>query len=71
MNIDAKYAKLLVNYCLELKPNDKVYIQSTLLAEDLVREVYREAIKVGAHPEVLLDFRESNRIFLELSLIHI
>lgn len=64
MSIEAKYAKLLVNYCLELKSEDKVYIQSTLLAEGLVREVYREAIKVGAHPEVSLDFRERNRIFM-------
>lgn len=62
--IETKYADLLVNYCLELKAGDKVYIQSTTLAEPLVREVYREAIKAGAHPEVNLDFRESNRIFM-------
>ncbi len=65
MSIEAKYANLLVNYCLELKPKDRVFIQSSLLAESLVREVYREAIKVGAHPEVSLDFRERNRIFME------
>ena len=63
--IESKYAELLVNYCLELKPGDKVYIQSTWLAEPLVREIYREAIKVGAHPEINLDFRERNRIYME------
>lgn len=60
-----KYAQLLVNYCLELKKGDKLMIKTTTLAEDLVREVYREAIKVGAHVETDLIFREKSRIFLE------
>lgn len=70
MNIESKYAKLLVNYCLELKPDDKVHLQSSTLAEPLVREIYKEAIKVGAHPEVSLDFRESNRIYMEHAQEH-
>ena len=37
--IREKYAKLLVNYCLAVKKNDKVYINSTYLAEPLLREV--------------------------------
>ena len=52
MDILKKYAHLLVQYCLEIKNNDKLYIKSTTLAEPLVREVYREAIKEGAHVEV-------------------
>ena len=59
-----KYANLLVNYCVELKAGDKLYVDSSTLAEPLVREVYRAAIKVGAHVEVNLDFREKGRIFL-------
>ncbi len=27
------YAKLLANYCLDIQPGDKVYVQSTFLAE--------------------------------------
>ncbi|MEM9821087.1 MAG: aminopeptidase [Bacteroidota bacterium] len=60
-----KYAKLLVNYCLEIQEGDKLYIKSSTLAEPLVREVYREAIRAGAHAEVNLEFREKGRIFLE------
>ena len=62
-----RYAKLLVNYCVEIQEGEKLYVRSTTLAEPLVREVYREALKSGAHVEVDLDFREKNRIFLSES----
>jgi len=65
MNILEKYAKLLVHYCLELKEKERLFISTTLLAEPLVREVYREAIKTGVHVEVDFNFREQGRIFLE------
>ncbi|MBK9255541.1 MAG: aminopeptidase [Saprospiraceae bacterium] len=65
MNLLSKYAHLLVNYCLELKEGEKLYISTTTLAEPLVREVYKEAMKCGAHVEVNMSFREQNRIFLK------
>lgn len=64
-SIESKYADLLVNYCLELKPGQRVHIHSSTLGEPLVREVYRSAIQAGALPEVTLDFRERNRIFMD------
>ena len=64
-NILARYARLLVDYCLEIKENDWLYISSTTLAEPLVREVYRHAIRAGAHVETDLAFAERGRIFLE------
>lgn len=60
-----KYANLLVNYCLEIKPGEKLLIQSTTIAEPLVREVYREALKAGALADVHLRFRDQGKIFLE------
>ncbi|MFK7983634.1 MAG: aminopeptidase [Saprospiraceae bacterium] len=59
-----KYADLLVNYCVEIKSGDKLYVRSSTLAEPLIREVYRSATRAGAHVEIDLDFREKNRIFL-------
>lgn len=59
-----KYAQLLVDYCVELQPGDRVYIRSTTLAEPLVREVYKAALLAGAVPEVSLDFREQDRLLL-------
>ncbi|RMG78255.1 MAG: aminopeptidase [Bacteroidetes bacterium] len=59
-----KYADLLVHYCVELQPGEKLFVQSTTLAEPLVREVYRSALRAGAIVEVDLAFREKGRIFL-------
>lgn len=64
MEILKKYASLLVHYCLEIKPGEKIYISSTTQAEPLVREVYREAIQAGAHVEYHLSFREQHRLFM-------
>ena len=61
----SKYAKLLVNYCLEIQPGDRLYIRSTTLAEPLIREVYREALRQGANVETELDFRGKRRILLQ------
>jgi len=60
-----KYAHLLVNYCVSLKPNEKVLIKSTTLAEPLVREVYRAALNAGAYAEIQLDIREQQRIIID------
>lgn len=64
-NLLRKYAQLLVNYSLEINEGDKVFIQTTTLAEDLVREIYRVALNKGAHVEVNMDFRGKGRIFYE------
>jgi aminopeptidase len=61
----SKYANLLVNYCLDIQKGDRLYIKSSTLAEPLVREVYREALKAGASPVVDLEFREKGKIFME------
>ena len=64
MTILEKYAHLLIHYCLEIKPGERLYVQSTTLAEPLLREVYRAALKAGAHPEINMSFREKSRIFM-------
>ncbi len=61
-----KYAFLLVNYCLELKKGDRLFISTTTLAEPLVREVYKEALRAGASAvEVEMDFQERSKVFFE------
>lgn len=57
-----KYAQLLVNYCVSLKKGERVFIQSTTLAEPLVREVYREALKAGGLPHINMTFRDQGSI---------
>ncbi|MDX1665601.1 MAG: aminopeptidase [Saprospiraceae bacterium] len=64
-SILSKYARLLVDYCLDIKEGDQLYISSTSLGEPLVREVFRRAIMAGAHVDTHLEFRERYRIFIE------
>lgn len=66
----SKYAQLLVHYCLDIQKGDRLYVKSTTLAEPLVREVYRHAIRAGAHVETKLAFREEGRIFVKEAGTH-
>jgi aminopeptidase len=50
-----KLAEVLVNYSLELKPEQTFWLRTTPLAEELNLEVYKAAIKAGTH--VFLDQR--------------
>lgn len=67
MNILRKYATLLVNYCLEIKTGDKLYVRSSILGEPLVKEVYRVALSRGAHVETEFSFAGKSRIFFNES----
>ena len=64
-NILTKYAKLLVGYSLGIKKGDKILIVSSYLAEDLLKEVYREAISAGAFPELRVGINGTEKIFYD------
>jgi aminopeptidase len=51
----AKLAELLVNYSLELQPGQQVRIDGGTVAAPLVRELYRHALRAGAHPRTRID----------------
>ena len=44
-----KLAQVLVHYSLKIQQGDRLLIDSTDLAAPLIREVYREAVRAGAH----------------------
>ena len=60
-----KYAKLLVEYSLYLKPGEKLYINTSTLAEPLVSEVYKEAIKKGVLVSINFDFEGNSKTLFE------
>lgn len=62
---ESRYAKLLIDYCVALKAGERLFISTTTLAEPLVRELHREALKRGAHVEVDLEWEGRDRIFLD------
>ena len=49
-----RYAHLLVNYCVSLQPDERLFVSSTTLAEPLIDAVYRECLKAGGHCEFSL-----------------
>jgi aminopeptidase len=64
-NIIKKYAQLLVEYSLGLKAGDKLLIHSTYLAEELLNEVYAQALAAGAHPEFKIALDGTEKIFFD------
>jgi len=64
-DIIKKYAKLLVHYSLALKSGDRVLLCSTYLAEELLKEVYAEALKVGAFAEFKISLNGTEKIFYD------
>jgi aminopeptidase len=47
-----KLAKLCVHYSVDVKPKEKVLIQGTELAFQLINELYKECLLAGAYPTV-------------------
>jgi aminopeptidase len=51
----AKLADLIVNYSLELKPGDVVRIDGGTIAAPFIQEIYRAALRAGAHPRTKVE----------------
>jgi aminopeptidase len=45
-----KFANILVHHSLGLKKNDLFVISGSYLAAPLIKEVYQQAVEIGAHP---------------------
>lgn len=58
-----KMAKVIVNYCLALKANEIIKIEAAILAEPLVKAVYKEVLLAGANPLTRITFPELAEIF--------
>ncbi|MPW25422.1 aminopeptidase [Alkalibaculum sp. M08DMB] len=60
-----KYAHTLINYSLEVKKDNLVVIQGYDLSYPLIEECYREVVKLGAHPYVILKHDLNEILFKE------
>ncbi|RLF29190.1 MAG: aminopeptidase [Thermoplasmata archaeon] len=58
-----KLAYILINHSLEIKKNDLFLITGGYLSAPLIREVYKEALKKGAHPYTKIYFDELSEIY--------
>jgi len=61
----AKLADLLVKYSLELGPGQRVRIDGGTVSAPLVTEVYRSALRVGAHPRPRIEVEGLEAIALD------
>lgn len=59
-----KLAKILVHYSLKLKPGDEFFIRTSPAANELNVAVYREAMKAGAHVNVMTTLPQEDEIFI-------
>ena len=57
------YSKLLLDYCLEIQPGSKLFIQSTTLAEPLITQLYKGALERQAICEVSFSLEGQENIF--------
>ncbi|HKV58467.1 MAG TPA: aminopeptidase [Ktedonobacteraceae bacterium] len=61
----SRMAQVLVRYSLEVQPGQLVAVMAGVEAIPLVREVYREVLRAGAHPELQLEMDEAEEIYLK------
>lgn len=57
------YSKLLLDYCLEIKPGSRLFIQSTTLAEPLIIQLYKGTLERQAIAEVNFSLDGQENIF--------
>jgi aminopeptidase len=58
-----RLANVVVNYSTAVKPGETVRIGGTLGSEPLLREVYREVLRAGAHPFVRMRLTDEDYWF--------
>ncbi len=61
-----KWAELLVNYSIAVKPGETVLIYADALGEPLVKAVYDQVLKVGAFPFYQIDFPATKESLLRM-----
>ena len=61
----SRMAQVLVRYSLKVQPGNLVAIQGGSKAIPLLREIYRETLRAGGHPELNIVMEEAREIYLK------
>jgi aminopeptidase len=61
----ARWATLLVDYCLRVQPGETILIASELEARPLVEACFREVVRRGAHPIVRVELPGLSEFFIQ------
>lgn len=70
MNYLEKMAKLVCNYSVNVKKDDLVLIRGEMCAEPLIKECFKEVLRLGAHPLVRMSIPEQNAMFFKYGSEH-
>jgi aminopeptidase len=57
-----KLARILVEHSAHIGPGDRVAIETTTLAEPLVRVLFKQILKAGGHPHLLLELPDQEEL---------
>ena len=60
-----KWADLLVNYSVAVKPGDRVLLRGDMLAEPLIKAVYGKVLQAGGFPFVYIDIPGTKELFFK------
>lgn len=60
-----RFAQVLVRYSLDVQPGQLVAVMADIEALSLVREVYREILRVGAYPELQFEMEDAREIYFK------
>jgi aminopeptidase len=60
-----KLAQILVDHSTSVKPGDRVAIETTTNASELVSHIYELVLLRGGHPHILLNLPEQERMFFK------
>lgn len=60
-----KLSKILVDHSAGVMPGDRVAIETTTNASELVSDIYELVLQRGGHPHVLLHLPEQDRLFFK------
>lgn len=63
----AQIAEVIIRYSLNIQPGEKLAIRGNSLAEPLIKEAYRAAIRAGAHVVTLITLPGLQKIFMDES----
>lgn len=61
------YARVLVEYSLDVQKGDKILIKSSYHARELVKFVYRDILKAGGHPEISISLPGIEKSFYDFA----
>jgi|UniRef100_A0A7J3SMT5 aminopeptidase len=60
---EEKFATLLVNYCIGVKPLSEISISSTIAAMPLITEIFKKVVDAGGYPRIVISNEELNEYF--------